>query len=201
MKNVVLIGDSIRMGYQETVRAELSGWADVWGPIQNGGTSENVLIHLDEWAIRRQPDVLHVNCGLHDLRKEFGVEAAAVPLQKYAENVRIIMNRMKTETKAFVIWALTTPVNQSWHRKSKPFDRFETDVTAYNAVALDIARQTGIIVNDLFATVTSAGRDNLLIPDGVHFKPMGYTVLGKTVADCIRKTADKGPSHTVDTAS
>ena len=38
----------------------------------------------------------------------------------------------------------------------------------------------------LFSLVDAAGRDDLLLPDGVHFKPEGYALLGKAVADCIR---------------
>jgi len=195
MKTIVLIGDSIRMGYQEAVRTKLADWADVWGPEQNGGTSKNVLTHLDEWALTRHPDVLHINCGLHDLRKEFGQDSAAVPLSRYSENVRTILTRVTIETEATVIWALTTPVNQEWHHKNKGFDRWETDVVAYNAVAVDIARELGIVVNDLFAAVTSAGRDDHLLPDGVHFKPEGYALIGRNVADCIRgvtKAAEPG---------
>ena len=59
MKRIILVGDSIRMGYQETVRAELVGWADVWTPEQNGGTSENVLAHLDECVVDHNTRVIH----------------------------------------------------------------------------------------------------------------------------------------------
>ena len=48
MKRIVLIGDSIRMGYQEKVHEQLADWADVWAPEENGGDSEKVLAHLDE---------------------------------------------------------------------------------------------------------------------------------------------------------
>ncbi len=82
MGTIVLIGDSIRMGYQEVVRRELGGVAEVWGPEENGGNSENVLAHLEDWALSRSPDVIHVNCGLHDLRKEFGATEAAIPLKR-----------------------------------------------------------------------------------------------------------------------
>jgi lysophospholipase L1-like esterase len=198
MKRIVLIGDSIRMGYQETVRAQLEGWADVWGPEQNGGTSKNVLNHLDEWVITRQPEVLHINCGLHDLRKEFGQNTSAVPLDAYTDNVWTIMTRVKTETDAIVIWALTTPVNQEWHHKRKGFDRFEADVAAYNTAAADIAGELDIVVNDLFTTVTSAGRHNLLLPDGVHFKPEGYALLGKGVADQIGSMTDALPNQAAE---
>lgn len=187
MKRVVLIGDSIRMGYQETVRTELGNSADVWGPKQNGGTSEKVLSRLDHWAITREPDVLHINCGLHDLKREFGQAAAAIPPDVYEQNVRTIMTRARRETDAIVVWALTTPVNQEWHHKNKSFDRFEADVSTYNALAANIARDLDIVVNDLFAVVTAEGRDGLLLADGVHFTPEGYALLGRRVADCIRE--------------
>jgi lysophospholipase L1-like esterase len=192
MKNIVLIGDSIRMGYQLTVHAELGGWADVWWPDQNGESSVNVLAHLDDWVISRQPDVLHVNCGLHDLKKEFGQDTAAVPLDAYRDNVRTIMTRAKTETDAIVIWALTTPVNHEWHHNNKTFDRFEEDVIAYNRVAAGVANELGIPVNDLYSVVSSAGRDSLLLPDGVHYKPEGYELLGKRVAACVKGDIDTG---------
>ena len=201
MKRIVLVGDSIRMGYQETVRAELAGWADVWGPDQNGGTSENVLSHLGEWVLARCPNVLHINCGLHDLRKEFGQNTAAVPLSAYTDNVRTILTRVKTKTDAIVVWALTTPVNQEWHNKNKPFDRYEKDVATYNTVAAGIAQELGIVVNDLFATVIAAGRDEILLPDGVHFRPEGYALLGKSVAACIKKVAGELPNQAVEAAS
>ena len=73
---VVLIGDSIRMGYQDHVVSQLAGRAEVWAPEENGGDSRNVLAHLDQWVFVRQPDLVHVNCGLHDLKRAFGAESA-----------------------------------------------------------------------------------------------------------------------------
>ena len=160
-----------------------------------------MLTHLDEWVIARQPDVLHINCGLHDLRKEFGQDTSAVPLNAYTDSVRTIMTRVKTETDAIVVWALITPVNQEWHHLNKGFDRFEADVAAYNTAVADIARELSIVVNDLFATVMSAGRDNLLLPDGVHFKPEGYALLGKRVAAQIKRVAGELSNQAVEATS
>ncbi len=186
MKRVILIGDSIRMGYQATVCRELDGKADIWKPEQNGGTTQNVLAHLDEWAIDQKPDVVHVNCGLHDLRKEFGAAESAIPLPDYEANVRTILERIKSETNAVAIWALTTPVNQQWHHANKAFDRFEADVDAYNAAARRVAESLDVPVDGLFTVVMDAGRDDLLVEDGVHFKPEGSELLGKAVAAFIR---------------
>ena len=196
-KIIVLIGDSIRAGYQEQVRGQLADWANVWAPEGKGWTSEDILTSLDEWALSRT-DVIHINCGLHDIKKEFNKDNAAVPLSAYTENVRRILTRLQAETEATVVWALTTPVNQEWHHRNKPFDRFEKDVVTYNAVASEISTGLGIAVNDLYSVVVSAGVDNILLADGFHFSSEGYALLGESVANCVRKFA--GIADQVDAA-
>lgn len=186
MKRVILIGDSIRMGYEATVRQQLAGVATVVTPGDNGATSDNVVAHLAEWALSRAADVIHVNCGLHDIKAEFGQAARRVPLDRYAENVRFMLTRLRAETDATVIWASSTPVNESAHNAIKPFGRFEADVLAYNAAAAEVATELGVAINDLFGVITEAGRDQLLMDDGVHFDRAGSVLLGEHVAECIR---------------
>ena len=186
MAEVILIGDSIRMGYQETVREELKGVAEVWMPEKNGGNSRNILANLKEWAVSRKPAVVHINCGLHDLKKEFGAEETAVPLAEYRENVEEILQALLRETDARVIWATTTPVNTEWHHARKGFDRFEADVDAYNREAVAICNRLDIPVDDLYEVIVRAGRDELLREDGVHFKEEGSELLGRAVAEAIQ---------------
>ncbi|HVF09617.1 MAG TPA: GDSL-type esterase/lipase family protein [Abditibacteriaceae bacterium] len=186
MKKVILIGDSISMGYRGCVQSELIGIATCWGPAENGGTSRNVLAHLDDWVLTRPADVIHLNCGLHDLKREFGAPETAVPLAEYEQNVRLIFQRIREHSTARLIWATTTPVNEAWHHRVKAFDRCEADVAAYNAAALGVATELGVAVDDLFAVVEQAGRDKLLLEDGVHFKPDGYVLLGAAVSRSVR---------------
>ena len=186
MRRVVLIGDSIRIGYQAAVERELTGLAEVWGPGENGGTSENVLAHLDEWVIARRPDVVHLNCGLHDLRIERGRKESAVPLPQYRANLDTVFRRIRDEANPVIIWATTTPVNERWHREKKDFDRLESDVDAYNQAAGEIANRMEIPINDLYAVVMEHGRDTILSPDGVHYGEAGYDLLGRAVAETIR---------------
>ena len=186
MKSVILIGDSIRMGYQSTVAQLLDAQAQIWAPTENGGTSANVLAHLDEWVLSRNPDILHLNCGLHDLKTEFGDSTQNVPLDKYEANLRQIVGQIAKQGTIQLIWAATTPVNETWHHERKPFDRFEADVLTYNTVALEVITEYGVPVNDLYQVMTDAGRDRYLAPDGVHFSPAGYTLLGRAVVDAIR---------------
>jgi lysophospholipase L1-like esterase len=186
MKRVALIGDSIRQGYQETVHRELRGVADVWGPEENGGDSVNVLLHLQKWLQDGRPDVIHLNCGLHDIKKERGAITQQTPINQYECNLRTILRRLRRESQAVVLWATTTPVNPIWHNARKEFDRLEADVLAYNGVAVRVAEEFRVPVNDLHRVVTEHGRDRLLQPDGVHFNEEGCRVLGKAVAGFVR---------------
>ncbi len=187
MKKIILIGDSIRIGYQEVVREELAGKAEVWAPEANGGDSRNVLARLSEWVLSRQADVVHVNAGLHDVKRPFGAQENAVPLAEYRRNVQAILERIDRDSKARPAWALTTPVNQKWHHERKGFDRFEEDVLAYNRAAMEVCQELGVPVDNLFEVVMDAGRDRLLSPDGVHFTDDGYHLLGQAVARAVRK--------------
>ncbi len=184
---VVLIGDSIRLGYQETVRRELTGLAEVWAPEENGETSRNVLAHLPEWVLSQGPTMVHLNCGLHDVKRAPDTNALLVPLEEYRANVRQLLEQVRQGTPATVIWATTTPVNEAWHQAQKSFARFNADIRAYNAAAVAIAQALGLPVDDLFTVVMDAGRDRYLSADGVHFTDEGYELLGKVVADVIKK--------------
>jgi isoamyl acetate esterase len=186
MKQLILIGDSIRMGYQKYVIHELNGIAEVWAPTENGGNSANILKHLDAWVISRKPDILHINCGLHDLRKDFETGTPAIPLEQYEANLREFLGRIQRETDTAVVWATTTPVNEAWHHERKGFDRLEADVLAYNEVAVSVAQELGIPINDLFQVISDAGRDRLLTPDGVHFSDEGSALLGRAVAAYVK---------------
>jgi lysophospholipase L1-like esterase len=188
--NLVLIGDSIRMGYRDEVGRILDGVSRVQSPKQHGGNSRNLLAHLDEWTQPHAPAVVHINCGLHDLRRELNSPLHAVEPQEYGDNVRTILTRLLDGGWMRVVWATTTPVNEGWHHATKGFDRFEADVAQYNELATAVAADLGVAVNDLNAVVTSAGRDALLLDDGVHFKPEGSALLGAAVARFVEPFLD-----------
>ena len=181
--DLVLIGDSIRMGYQATVRERLAS-VDIWSPEANGGDSANVLAHLDEWVAAHSPQVVHLNCGLHDIKKPFDSGRAQVGLDEYRRHLREIFDCVLS-TGARLVWASTTPVDEDLHRRNKGFDRFTADVDAYNSVALDLATAEDVPVNDLHAVIESADRTHLLREDGVHFSEEGSRLLGDAVAEFV----------------
>ena len=187
MKRVILVGDSIRMYYTPAVVEQLDGVAEVISPEEIGGDSRNVLANLDGCVIAQQPDIVHLNCGLHDLKREFETpERNQVPLAEYEANLRAIFTRLREATRATLIWATITPVNYERHHEVKGFDRLEQDVVDYNAAALQIAREFGAVINDLYAFVMEHGRDEMLCFDGVHYTDEAARVQGVRVAEVIR---------------
>ena len=70
MKKIVLIGDSIRMGYDKYVRAALDGKAEVLFPEENSRFAEYVLRAVIDWKREGKwgddVDVVHWNAGLWD---------------------------------------------------------------------------------------------------------------------------------------
>ncbi len=188
LPKVVLLGDSIRLGYAPLVAKRLEGKAIVVSPAANGGDSANVLQHLDEWVIRERPAVVHFNCGLHDLKVTKGTSRHQVELTAYQANLRRIVARLRQETSAALVFANTTPILDARHaRRGAGFDRFEADVRRYNTAATAVMRDAGVPVHDLHWVVEQGGPDKLLGADGTHYTRAGYERLAEAVADCVQR--------------
>ncbi|MSS70475.1 MAG: SGNH/GDSL hydrolase family protein [Candidatus Latescibacteria bacterium] len=192
---VLLAGDSISMGYGPHVQARLDGVCEVTNLPANSGTSANLLAHADEWLIRPEFDVIHLNCGLHDLGRERDAVGPRVSLEQYEANLREIFCRLKEETGSRLAWATITPVVDERHAARKGFDRFEKDVLAYNAVALRAAQAAGLPVDDLHRVVEAGGREGCVGPDGVHMTDAGNAVLADAVAAFVTDLLKGEKSH------
>src|SRR5436190_2584885 len=68
LPRVLLIGDSISMGYTIPVRKALKGKANIHRILTNGSSTVTGLANLDEWLGKGKWDVIHLNWGLHDLK-------------------------------------------------------------------------------------------------------------------------------------
>jgi lysophospholipase L1-like esterase len=190
LPKVVLVGDSIRMGYAPLVTKRLNGKAIIVSAKSNGEDSGNVLRNLEEWVLKEQPDVVHINAGLHDLK--LTGRNYQVPLAMYEKNLKTILERIQKETKAKVIFATTTPILDDLHAKRKVgFDRFEADVQKYNEAAVFVMKQAGTPINDLHKLVETGGREKLISGDGTHYTPEGYEILAAAVTDSILRSLAK----------
>jgi len=183
---VVLIGDSIRLGYAPLVQKKLEGKATIISPAQNGFDSKNVLAKLDEWVVREKPALVHLNCGLHDLKFDKAKKQHQVPLDQYEKNLRSIVERIRKDTSAVLVFATTTPIHDERHAKRKAsFDRFEADVLKYNALAEKVMGERKVPLDDLHAIVVKGGMEKMLSNDGTHYTKDANEVLASAVAESI----------------
>ena len=186
LPKIVLVGDSIRLDYAPKVAERLKGKAVVVSSPENGGDSANVLAHLDEWVLKLKPDVVHLNCGLHDLKRAKTDGRHQVELDRYAENLRRIVARVRAGTDAAMVFADTTPILDGRHAKrGADFDRTEADVQRYNATAVAVMGELGVPVHDLHWVVEQGGTERLIGPDGTHYTAAGSDRLAEAVADCV----------------
>ena len=176
LPRVLLIGDSISIGYTLPVRAALKGQANVHRPPGNCSSTGYSLTKIDEWLGQGKWDVIHFNFGLHDAKlPPEGVRHAAPA--DYEKNLRQLVQRMKA-TGAKLIWATTTPVPKGGNLA--PNRRFG-DIATYNAIAARVMAENGVAINDLNAAIAphveKVGR-----PTDVHFTEEGYALLAQGVA-------------------
>lgn len=188
MKRAVLIGDSITQAYEPFVREKLGGTWEVLGhgwTYPPGHVSHAVLARLDELVFDRHPDVVHLNTGLHDVMRSVATHRQNNPFEKYVIEVRQILERLKRESRARIIWATTTPVVDHRQLAKTPeleFVRFDSDIRELNAATKQIAASLGVEIDDLYDVVERGGRDRLLNDDGAHFTEEGNRVLARAVS-------------------
>lgn len=179
LPRVLLIGDSISIGYTPPVRDLLKEVANVHRIPENGGATTRGLQQLDEWLGNGHWDVIHFNFGLHDIARRQGPGCAVSP-EDYESNLRALVSRLR-RTGARLIFATTTPVPPA--PDSPP--RRNADAVAYNAIARRVMHELGVPVNDLYAFILP-DIGELQQPNNVHFTDDGYRRLAEPVAETIR---------------
>ena len=184
LPRVLLIGDSISIGYTLPVRELLKGRANLHRIPTNGGPTITGLEKLKSWLGDGKWDVIHFNWGLHDL-KFMDSGKQQVPLADYEKNLRELVKQLKA-TGAKLIWCATTPVPDA---DMKP-PRKNADVIAYNAVAKKIMTENGIAIDDLYAFALQK-LSAIQRPANVHFTDEGSKVLAKQVVASIEAALPK----------
>lgn len=188
LPNVLLIGDSISIGYMLATRKELEGEANVWRPATNCGPSTKGLESLDDWLGDRKWDVIHFNFGLHDLKymgpnnenladPQAETSHQQVPVEQYVANLKRIAERLK-KTGATVIWCETTPVPEGAK------GRVVGDSKRYNEAAAKAMAEVGEIeVNPLYEFALKNAEQKKA---NVHYTTAGSASLAQQVAYRVR---------------
>jgi len=190
-KHVLLLGDSISIGYHPYVVEALKDEAVVIRPAGNCEGTTRGGKDLDKWLALGDGrwDVIHFNFGLHDLKRVDPTTGTpsnkptdpqqATP-EVYEKQLRQIVERLSM-TGARLIFATTTPVPEG---SLKPH-REPADIVRYNEIAAKIMREHRVAVTDLYGYALPRLKE-IQRPVNVHFKPEGSRLLAGEVARTIR---------------
>ncbi len=195
LRRVLLIGDSISIGYTVAVRKELAGKASVHRIPTNGRYAAYGLANLDKWLGDKKWDVIHFNWGLWDIcyrnpkskvqgnRDKVNGKLTATP-EQYRASMEAIVKKLKA-TGAKLIWCATTPVPEG------EAGRKVGDEVKYNAIAAEIMKANGVAINDLHTHARKVTPKAFIKPGNVHFTAAGSEHLAKKVAAEIQKAIEK----------
>lgn len=205
LPDVLILGDSISIGYTPAVREGLDGKANVVRPKANCGDTPRGLAEIDKWLGDGKWDVIHFNWGLWDLcyrnpkSKQQGNRdkvngTLSVPLPDYEQNLEQLVTRLK-QTGATLIWASTTHVPEG------EVGRKAGDEIRYNAVAAKVMKKHGVAINDLHATSAAFAPELFVAPGDVHYTKEGSAKLAEQVVTVISgalKDSQAGGARIID---
>ncbi len=188
MKKVLLIGDSIRMGYDRYVKYALKDTCEVYYPKENCRFAQYVLRNISDWKnelkLGDDVDVVHWNVGLWDTLVLYR-DGCLTPPDFYEYFIDKICKRMKVLfPNAKFIFATSTPIVE--HRFTDPSVSYRRncDIARYNEIAVRKAREHGFLINDLFAIARDLPEDHY--SDMTHlYTPQGTQLLTGAVIKAI----------------
>ena len=142
LPRVLLVGDSICKGYQETVGVCLAGLMNVSYWVSSYCvTSPEYMRLLAFYLDEAKYDVVHFNNGLHSLD---------TPVDAYVKGIASALELIrKKQPQARIIWASSTPLADA---------ELTEKVRARNSAALAVAKVVGCETDDLFALLDPLDR-------------------------------------------
>jgi hypothetical protein len=186
VKRVLVIGDSISIGYTPFIKTALSTNVEVAHNPGNGGSTLRGMESIEKWLDNRDWDVILFNFGLHDMvhkdssgKYDVVNGTIAVPLKEYKKNLEAIADKLN-ETTAKVIFVTTTMVPEGASGRKTP------SVPEYNEVALKVMKKKNIQVVDLYQPSLEIHPSNSK-PKDVHYTPKGYELLATILVKEIKE--------------
>ena len=187
LPRVLIIGDSISIGYTPRVRKLLDGKANIHRPKTNCRWSafgnENVL----DWIGDEKWDLIHFNFGLWDWYG-WKQENKATP-QSYAKSLEGVVQKLKSSG-AKLVFAVTTPPCIGPEKKVK-FMVSEERAEEFNRAALAVMKKYGVAINDLYSAIGKDRAKYQLGENDVHYNDAGRDLLAAQVSKIIKRELKK----------
>ncbi|MBR6920779.1 MAG: SGNH/GDSL hydrolase family protein [Clostridia bacterium] len=195
MKRVLLLGDSIRMGYDEYVKDILEcEFEVVYDDFDNGRFAAYTLWQANQFFKNHgRFDVVHWNNGYWDMNVEYPMTDAIHPVDEYVHFLGRILHEIRRNG-AVPVFATTTPILSADAAAEvtvdgvTPFAYKNEWVEKYNDAAVAFMKGEGVMINDLYALCMSDPHC-YKCPDLLHLTEEGYRRCAEKTAAAIREAA------------
>ena len=186
MKKIILLGDSIRMGYDKYVKDALADAAEVYYPEENCKFAQYLLRYLHDWKKRLEwpedADLVHWNAGLWDVAEIYGDEPMS-SISHYSDMIKRIDARIRLLfPKAKVVFATSTAIREESY--TGIFKRHNAVIERFNAVAVEALSATDTVINDLYSHTVNVPEE--CCSDMTHYNTTaGAAYMGNKVLSVI----------------
>ncbi len=189
---IIIIGDSISIGYTPFVKENLNDVADVFHNPGNAKHTGNGLEHIEAWLAADDWDIIHFNWGLWDLcyrhpdsktqgKRDKTNGTITFNLDDYEMQLDSLVKIMRKKSNAELIFVTTTYVPKA------EAGRFSKDAKKYNKIAKRVMKENGVKVNDIYKASIDIHAKYGKGDDDVHYHPEGSKALGLFISDFLKQ--------------
>ena len=203
MKKVVLLGDSIRLGYEKYVKDSLEGVAEVYSPEDNCRFTFYLMRYLRSLVgpdgLPQDADVVLWNAGLWDVARLVGDDLTLTPPDTYGVMIKRLDNYIRTLfPKAKIVFSTNTNVQEELYKGN--LYRRNSDIKQFNAIAIEALKDTDTLINDLYELTENIPDE--CRSDMTHFNTeQGVKVIGGKVLAVICKVLSIKQSELKDASA
>ncbi|MFA6408417.1 MAG: SGNH/GDSL hydrolase family protein [Candidatus Paceibacterota bacterium] len=175
-------GDSEALGWVGRLRKsfEIDDDISVYNFGVCGDTTDNLRKRFAVEADAIKPNVIVFAVGINDSKYPAGETENIIPLEKYKQNMRMLLKLARNYTdKIYIVGA--TKVDEAIVRGSGTRFVNET-IQTYNDFLKEFSKSEGLILIDVF-DVIDIGTD---LDDGLHPNAQGYEKLFRTIREFIK---------------
>lgn len=193
MKRVVLIGDSIRMNYEDLVRERLKGECEVLSPKDNCAYTLNSIFHIRRWFQEmgaEHVDLIHWNNGIWEHHRNAEDNEPFSPPEIYLSLTKRLHNQLKRYSDK-IVWASTIPAGPRYDPDGHILlflsrEDWNREIALYNGIASAYFKSEGVPINDLYSLIDS-DPERYVCEDGIHLTDEGKEAAAEQVAAKIRE--------------
>ena len=174
LPRVLLVGDSITLGYQEKIRELLKGVCYVDYVATSYAIDTKMYNQLvSTFMADSNYAFIHFNHGLHGIH---------LSKKSYKSRMNKLLSKIDKDIK--LILATSTIVYREGNKRLD--GAWMKRVRERNAAVQELAEEKGYAIDDLY-TVSVAIPKEYRNLDGTHYLAEGYEILAQAIAECIRK--------------